>query len=305
MQWLETCVHALDKVVVNGFVYLFVEKSHFHCGVELSCLGTEPIGLYTTFVQAGKCVDFVDVALVVGLECLTANFLVLVIQAHGVSSVAKCYFLAIHHDGAKFDVATVQTVENFLELTGKSTNASHQRFFRCGQDVRFAIQDVLQLDVVVGKCWISNAILEVLVGLCGKFGGYKCCCGGKLCEHAVATHKSALTFGVLSVFVVTHKCVAIKLAKMKVVLVALFHKLEQSCFVAKFALVCGKVLVLCAHFYKARFPIGRGSKNVGEVPLVFFGDLVAVCVRHGYPPRFDKLRKLCELRLLNNQSKLA
>ena len=83
--------------------------------------------------------------------------------------------------------------------------------------MRFAIQDVLKLDVVVGKCWVSNAILEVLVRLSGKFGRYKCCCSGKLCEHAVATHKSALTLGVLSIFVIAHKCVAIKLAKMKVV----------------------------------------------------------------------------------------
>ena len=280
VKWLEGVVHALDEIVVHSLVYLFVEQRTFHCATKLASLCVEHVCLDTAFVQAGKCVDFFDVRLVVGFESQFANGLVFVLQASGIGAVAKLNGLSVHLDGFEFQIATVQTVENFLELTGKTAHVGKQKFFRFGQNVRFATKHVCKLHVVVGKSRVGNECLKLLVGKGGKFRRHKGRQCATLCEEAVHFGKACLPFGVLAVFVVAHECVAVQLFQVYVQLVGKFQKFQQTVSVGKFALVLGKAWVTLLQLLESLFPCFGCCKDIPKVPFVLFGNFTSFCVSH-------------------------
>ena len=175
-------MRAFDKVVVHGFVHMFVEQCHFHCGVEVTSFGAEPVRLYAAFVNAGKRIYYVDICLVVGFKRKFTHGLILVLQQHTVCAVTELDFLAVDGYFVKLDVAAVQAIENFVELLGKRADFCHEFFFRFGQNVRFAFEQVGKDDVVVGKSGIGNECFQLLVGDCRQFRRNKACCGVILVE---------------------------------------------------------------------------------------------------------------------------
>ena len=211
MQRCQRFVRAFDKIVVHGLVHMFVKQSHFHRGSEVSCLGTEPVGFNAALVNARKGVDYVSVPLVVVFKRKFANCLVLVLQQHAVRAVTELHFFAVDGDLGEVDIAAVHAVEYFVELSRETAHLCHQLFFNCGQDVRFAFQQVGKSHVVVGKIGVGNECFKLLVGKSRQLRRNETCGFVVLCQQSVYLAVTTLARRILTVLVVSHVSVAVQL----------------------------------------------------------------------------------------------